>query len=224
LTSFDSRIFLGLMRRRLFFLKFLKLIAFLGFGSSFFLKRTVSGENELTRSFIRYRDNPNDDTAYHLYKTLPLYNSNVKQSRQEIDNLYYQSFIVLKNHLATGLKGAIDLAFRLFSITYGAERSALIWAIAPCIHINPTYLLVSLKTHSHLVSKEMLLGNLGLEFVDNIALQDLEIERRILSLENVNDPSLLRIRNECIGILANKHHDACDYMMEVGKYNISKSL
>jgi hypothetical protein len=65
---------------------------------------------------------------------------------------------------------------------------------------------------------------LGLEFVDNIALQDLEIERRILSLENVNDPSLLRIRNECIGILANKHHDACDYMMEVGKYNISKSL
>ena len=102
------------MRRRLFVNKFLKVIAFLGISSSFIGKRTISLEGDLRQSFIQYRDNTNDDTANQLYKALPLYDSYNKKGRKEIDKLYNQSFDVLENHLATGSRGAIDLAFRLF--------------------------------------------------------------------------------------------------------------
>lgn len=203
------------MNRRLFVQKSIKVVTFLGISPSFISTKTGFDVKHIEESFKEYIEDPNDETANQLYNIIPLFDSYDQDRKNEIANTLDLNFNVLETHIGTGSKSAIDLAFRLFSITDGALSSLLNMTIGPYLHIDPSYFLKSLKKHSHLVVKKKVLGNLGIDLVDEVRLQDQEIEKRIYSLEKVDDPSLSNIKNECVGILINKHHDVDDYLLEM---------
>lgn len=98
-----------------------------------------------------------------------------------------------------GDKDALRLAFKLFTIADGEYAEGLQIEIGKLININPSLFLQELKNHRHLiVSLDGLVGNLGQDYVDELELEKIEIEKRIKSLKLITDKDLIIIRDECL--------------------------
>ena len=97
---------------------------------------------------------------------------------------------------------AVDLAFRLREKADGHIAEMLDEMLGRLIRINPRLFLQSLLRHrSVLTDGAGLVGNFGYPFVDREQAQGYERDLRVAALLTVKEPALLRLRDECVGLL-----------------------
>jgi hypothetical protein len=186
------------MRRRQFIQRTILIFSFLKINPTIVFPKASFEIADFEENWKNYIKNPCNQTAIAAYKTIPIYKTYDEQKKSRIFNLVNDSIDKLEKHLSTGNKNALELAFKLFSITDGELCEFLTIIIGAYIHINPTFFLETLENHYHLIPIPSLLGNYGLDFVDEFELQNIETQKRIDSLNLVDVPDLKKLKNECI--------------------------
>ena len=194
------------MRRRKFIQKTIFVFSVLGLNPLFMFSRLRFKVADFEENWKDYIETPCDKTAIQAYNTIPLYDMYDKQKKSRIVNQIDIDLEKLETHLLTGNKNALDLSFKLFSITDGALSSSMHMIIGPYMHIDPTYFLESLDRHYHLVAITKVLGNYGIDLVDEFELQNIETQKRIDSLNLVVSPKFQKLKKECIGHVQNNYY------------------
>ena len=192
------------MRRRQFIQKTILTLSYIGINPTIVFPKSSIEVSEFEDSWREYIKNTCNETAIAVYKKVPLYDTYDDEKKSRISNQIDIDADKLETHILTGNKRALDLAFKLFSITDGALSSFFNIITGPYMHIDPTYFLESLDRHYHLVEIKPLLGNYGLDLVDEFELQNIETKKRIESLSQVDAPKLQKLKQECIGHLQKK--------------------
>jgi hypothetical protein len=117
-------------------------------------------------------------------------------------NSIFDHLGVLEGELYSGKSNAVKLAFRLYTISYGAFEAGLNKILGNLIAFNPKMFLDGLAAHRELLSTlEPILGSYLKDIPDDPVARDLEKKMRIKSLESVDDKALKSLRNECVKTL-----------------------
>ncbi len=153
----------------------------------------------------KYMGQPTHENAVKVYRQLPDKVMGKDLPDERLTNKIFEDWDKIGKKISTGNKDAIQIGFKLFTIADGAFQEDLGIDLGRLIVINPKLFLQELRSHRHLiVSLEGLVGNYGEEFVDQKELQLKETEKRIKSLETVNDSALASARTECLKELKDK--------------------
>lgn len=104
---------------------------------------------------------------------------------------------VLRKAEAGDLK-ALKQAFILHTKTDGADAEEIDISIGKSIRRNPKNFLSALKQNRSKVPRlDLVLGNLGYDYVDDLKKQKKELGMRLIAIRSVNDKGLKVIRAEC---------------------------
>lgn len=207
------------MRRSQFIQKTILIFSLLKINPTIVFPKSSFEIADFEESWRNYVNNSCNQTAIATYKTIPLYKTYDEQKKSRIFNQINAGIVNLENHLSTGNKNALELAFKLFSITDGELSEYLTIIIGAYININPTFFLETLEHHYHLIPVTSLLGNYGLDYVDEFELQNIETQKRIDSLKLIDVPNLKKLKQECISHLEKIiiSQDTIDHLKQVDK-------
>jgi hypothetical protein len=146
-------------------------------------------------SWEKYLKEPTPENAGKIKKVE--YSSADERENNLLRDLYLLEIQVISSDREAG-----RLAFRLISEAEGHYGEMLCIMLGRLIRIDPKLFLEELKNHRNLIlSLGHLVGNFGPEYVDRLEAGLYEARMRIVALKKINDPPLLRIRDECIAIL-----------------------
>jgi hypothetical protein len=157
----------------------------------------------LEEAWTAYYAAPSEDGADRLVKLLPGLTKilDIKDGFALI-NAISDHLSVLEGEIYSGNPNAIKLAFRLYTISYGALEVALNRIIGNLISYYPKLFLEELAAHRELFfTLDPILGSYMREMANDPGAQGLEKNLRIKSLESVEDKTLKSLRNECVKII-----------------------
>lgn len=157
----------------------------------------------LEEAWNAYFAAPSDAGAEKVLNLLPA-NTKILDIKDGflIINSIYDHLGALEGEMYAGKPTAVRLAFRLFTISYGAFEVGLNKILGSLIAFNPKIFLEELALQRDLLpTLEPILGSYLKDIPDDPLAQDLERRMRIKSLESVEDKTLKSLRNECIKIL-----------------------
>ncbi|SRR6266571_1344883 len=110
--------------------------------------------------------------------------------------------MLLEVQVVSSDSAAVDLAFRLRRTADGHVGELLDEALGRLIRINPRLFLRSLQRQGGIAARpDSLVGNFGDAYVDRPVAQAYERDQRIAALLTVREPSLLQLRDTCVGLL-----------------------
>ncbi len=114
-----------------------------------------------------------------------------------------QDLMLLEVQMVAADSSAVDLAFRLKADGYvGQTVSEMLGSL---IRVNPRlFLQVLQRNRSTVVRLDSLVGGFGPAYVDRERAQNYERDQRLAALLSVNDPALVKVRDECVAILREK--------------------
>jgi hypothetical protein len=154
------------------------------------------------KAWDNYLSKPTHDNSVKAYVLLPDKIMGGDYPSEETTDRIYSRLDHLKERVQQGDRDAVRLAFKLFTIADGHFSEELEIEIGKLINSNPRLFLQELKNHRGLiVSLGGLVGNLGPDYVDELALRKKETEKRIRSLNLVTDKDLIATRDECLAEL-----------------------
>lgn len=189
------------MKRRNFIQKTILFCSSLGLNPIYVFPKTSFEVSDFEINWKNYLNDPSDETAMAVYKTIPLYDLYDNKKKAKILEHLEWDFLKLEDHVLSGHKYALDISFKLFSITDGALSEYLYIIIGSFIHVDATYFLESLDKHYHLIEIESVLGNYGPDYVDEYELQNIETQARVDALVGVTTLKRHTLKEECIGHL-----------------------
>lgn len=99
---------------------------------------------------------------------------------------------------------AVNLAFQLYPLTDGAASEDLFGQIGMMVKEKPEFFLTMIKKYK--IQHPKIIDNLATsrpvdEFVDNLDKSINEYEKRIETLEKIQNPELLSLRDQCLTFL-----------------------
>lgn len=158
---------------------------------------------KLSKAWEEYLDYPSSENADKVSELLPdsghaKYN-NDKEAENAIDSIF-STLSMLERQVYYSDRGAVNLAFHLYSISDGEFGEYLDIILGALIRINARLFLQELLHNRPLVPElDGLVGNFGPGYyVYTDEAERLETSLRIKALKSVQDSSLINIRNECI--------------------------
>jgi hypothetical protein len=160
---------------------------------------------DFERTWDKYVGQPTHENAVKVYEQLPDEPLGKDLPDERLTNKIFENWDQISKRIITGDKDAIRIGFRLFTIADGAFQDGLGIDLGKLITTNPKLFLQELKNNRHfIVSLDGLVGNYGEKYVDEKELQLKETEKRIKSLEKVNDSGLVNTKAECLKELTDK--------------------
>lgn len=133
-----------------------------------------------------------------VYKTIPMYDSYEDEKKIRVSNKIDIDIITLEKYVLTDILDAAKITFKLLSITDGSVSESIDTILGMYIHVNPLNFLKELESHFHLVTLSKVLGNYGLDFVDEFELKNIETQKRIDALNSVSVKYLESLNDKCI--------------------------
>lgn len=133
-----------------------------------------------------------------VYKTIPMYDSYEDEKKIRVSNKIDIDIITLEKYVLTDILDAAKITFKLLSITDGSVSESIDTILGMYIHVNPLNFLKGLESHFHLVTLSKVLGNYGLDFVDEFELKNIETQKRIDALNSVSVKYLESLNDKCI--------------------------
>lgn len=152
----------------------------------------------------KFIDNPDPTNSKNIYQAIPTYDSYEREKKIKVGNKIDNSLITLEKYVLADNQYAVSVTFKLLSITDGSVSQFIDIILGKYIHVNPTNFLAEFKKHLHIVSFSKVLGNYGLDFVDEFELQNIETQKRIDALKTVTDKNLKPLQKRCISELKTK--------------------
>jgi hypothetical protein len=157
---------------------------------------------ELKKAWINYKYNQSEENALKVYNLLPEKGHvGGVDSDRDLEEQIYQNLNIVYSQILNKNKNSIKLAFRSYTISDGAFTEELDIILGDLINIDPKLFLLELKTHLHLVYLSGLTCNFNYE--EDLTKLVLEADKRIKSLESVNDSALIDTRDKCLKELKN---------------------
>lgn len=167
--------------------------------------QTGKEEDELLKAWSVFQEAPTSENPLALYQALPENSDSVirlsaRQSRTL--RLMYEGLHILEARVGYGDRNAVKVAFHLHAISDGDFAEWLDIMLGLLIRPHPQLFLEELKEHHQLVPRlDVLLGNLGPDYVDRHEAQLAKLKARIEALKSVSRSDLDNVRDECIAIL-----------------------
>jgi len=104
----------------------------------------------------------------------------------------------LKN-VAAGKSKYMSIAFDLLPLLDGAAAEETSISLGRAIPHAPLIFLIQLRDHIKNIERlDVLLGNLGDEYVDKLNESTVELKKRLQAIQNVDDPSLIQIKKTVV--------------------------
>ncbi|MGM0588951.1 MAG: hypothetical protein ACQETE_11075 [Bacteroidota bacterium] len=192
------------MDRRSFIQKGIFLISAMSINPSSLFKSLSLDFEEFIDLWDKFIDNPDPRNSKNIYQAIPTYDSYEREKKIKVGNKIDNSLITLEKYVLSDNQHAVSVTFNLISITDGSVSQFIDIILGKYIHVNPTNFLAELKKHFHIVSFSKVLGNYGLDFVDEFELQNIETRKRIDALKTVTDKNLEALQKRCIRELKTK--------------------
>jgi hypothetical protein len=149
--------------------------------------------------FNNYLTNPTHEKFIKVYNSLPDKRMSGENPKNEILDSILLTSMQLEPMILRGDQDALELGFKLMTIADGEFAEWLDWTIGKLIVTHPALFLEELNNHRQITGDIYgLIVNFGPDFVENKNGFLIEINKRIKSLKNINDPKLNKVRDECL--------------------------
>ena len=168
---------------------------------------------ELDSLWNKYYAYPSADNAGLLYQALPestgeAWAGDTAGSSKTLNTIFEIAQLpILEKQVYSGDSNAVRVAFKMMTTLTGGDATEwLDQLLGNLIRINPALFLRELKSHRRYFSRGIdgWFQDAGLDYVDNVRKQELELGLRSDALRSVRDPDLAAIRDEVIASFGRK--------------------
>ena len=170
----------------------------------------------LKQAFEEYVNAPTDKNVEKVISFLPKdrharYDNSVQQYAALRFVFDRNQIGILERQVLAGDSYSVRLAFNLFAVSDGHYTETLHVILGSLIRIDSLQFLEGFREYYSLdVGIDGLVGNLGFSYVDRTRATCSEIQKRIVSLQEVTKPTLLDVRDECIESLRDFIQQYCN--------------
>lgn len=187
----------------IFFFAFAMFVQLLGISSVRGAQSSTFDWDKLLKAWENYLNYPSSENADKVSELLPD-SGHVKYAGkhwEEVVDTIYKDLYLLELQVYSSDRAAVRLTFKLYTIADGAFGEELGMILGALIRINSRLYLEEAQHNRNLLASMGLglpTGSMGYWYIENDSAQCLEASLRIKALKNVQDSSLINIRNECI--------------------------
>jgi hypothetical protein len=158
------------------------------------------------KSWIEYMNYPSQENAKIVYNLIPdakKVNRRVESSdEKEFWNWVWLTLPVLEKEMSAGEPYAVKIAFKLYPIHGGDFSPNLDFALAHFARVNPEMFLEEFKNNRQFITPDQAVdATIHIEKAGMAKQRYLILKKTKERLQKVNNPSLLKVKKECISYL-----------------------